>query len=489
MKPKSPHDGFRMRQTAIANISIYIVIILLLSNLNAIVDSFLHPEIPYFDHEHLIVGGITGFFGSIVGLIILGYIDRLQKIDEEKAVLLSDLVVAKDQAEQHDRLKSAFLANMSHEIRTPMNGILGFASLLQEEDLSKEDQQHYLKIIEQSGYRMLNIINDIIDISKIESGSMKVSVSETNIDEQIDYIYTFFKPETDSKGLQLKVKKNLPANLSVLKTDREKVYAILMNLVKNAIKYTAEGSIEIGYALTGSLDLNLPDLTREKADGKESFLLYVKDSGIGIPKNKQTIIFDRFVQVDATNKMAPQGAGLGLTISKAFVELLGGKIGVESEEGKGSVFYFTLPYRESGSDKTLTENMPDKKADDVKLKKLNILIAEDEHNSEILIETVVKKIAAKIVKTADGPDTIRTCREHPELDLILLDIQMPELDGYEVAREIRKFNPDVVIIAQTAFALSDDKQKAIDAGCNDYIAKPIRKNELIELIQKYFELN
>lgn len=489
MKTESPKPVIRKYRTTILTISVYIAIVLLLSNLNAITDSFLHPEISYFDHEHIIVGGFAGLFGVIVGLIIHNYIRRLQKLNDENEILLSDLTVAKNKAEEHDRLKSAFLANMSHEIRTPMNGILGFAHLLQEENIALEEQHRYLNIIEQSGYRMLNIINDIIDISKIESGSMKVSISETNIDEQIDYIYTFFKPETDSKSLNLKVRKNLPRNLTILKTDKEKIYAILMNLVKNAIKFTTEGSIEIGYALTNSHDLDLPKLPVVNKDGKSKFLIYVKDSGIGIPKSKQLLIFDRFVQVDLSNKMVRQGAGLGLAISKAFVELLGGEIGVESEEEKGSVFYFTLPFEKNIADKLPDKINADQKKEDIQLKKLNILIAEDEPNSEILIEAAIKKIAGKILKTNDGADTIKACRENPELDLILLDIQMPELDGYEVARQIRKFNPNVVIIAQTAFALSDDKQKAIDAGCNDYIAKPIRRNELLELIQKYFELN
>jgi len=252
--------------------------------------------------------------------------------NELKEKRAAELVNAKEHAEQSDRLKSAFLANMSHEIRTPMNGVLGFASILKEADLSGEERSEYLELMEQSGARMLNIINDIVDISKIESGLTEVHLKESNINEQIDYIYTFFKPETDKKRIHFSTKKALPEKEAVINTDREKIFAILTNLVKNAIKYTDEGSIEFGYNL--------------KTESQSAVLeFFIKDTGIGILKDRQKDIFERFIQADITDKMARQGAGLGLSISKAFVELLGGKIWLRSEEGKGSIFYFTIPYR------------------------------------------------------------------------------------------------------------------------------------------------
>ena len=250
--------------------------------------------------------------------------------NDEKEKRAAELVIAKEHAEQSDRLKSAFLANMSHEIRTPMNGVLGFASILKEADLSGEERQQYLELMEQSGVRMLNIINDIVDISKIESGLTEVHLRESNINEQIDYIHTFFKPEMDKKRILFYSKKALPEKEAVIETDREKIFAILTNLVKNAIKYTDEGSIEFGYTMK-----------KEKQTTVLEF--FIKDTGIGILKDRQEAIFERFIQADITDKMARQGAGLGLSISKAFVELLGGRIWVRSEEGKGSVFYFTLP--------------------------------------------------------------------------------------------------------------------------------------------------
>jgi signal transduction histidine kinase len=258
---------------------------------------------------------------------------NLERKVEERT---KELLEAKDKAEESNRLKSAFLANMSHEIRTPMNGILGFADLLKQPDLNSEHQQKYIKIIETSGERMLNIINEIVEISKIESGMMKLDLKESNINDQIKYIFTFFKPESDTKKIQLTYKNSLPIDKANIKTDPEKLYAIITNLVKNAIKYTKEGTIEFGY--------DLVERFHETTHTETSIQFFVKDTGIGIQKERLDAIFERFIQADIEDRMAYQGAGLGLAISKAYVELLGGKIWVESEEGIGSTFYFTLPY-------------------------------------------------------------------------------------------------------------------------------------------------
>ena len=381
----------------------------------------------------------------------------------------AELVKAKERAEESDRLKSAFLANMSHEIRTPMNGILGFTELLKEPKLTGEEQQQYISIIEQSGDRMLNTINDIINISKIEAGQMEISISETNINEQIEYIYAFFKPEVEQKGMLLSFKNTLPGKESVIKTDREKVYAILTNLVKNAIKFTFAGRIELGYVK------------------KDEFLeFFVKDTGIGIPQNKQKAVFDRFVQVNPSDKRAFQGSGLGLSISKAYVEMLGGRIWDESEEGKGSVFYFTIPYKHEPDSKPVVAGDAAVEADNSPLKPLKILIAEDDEKSEILITLTVRKFCKELLKTKNGIDAVELCRNNPALDLVLMDIEMPGISGYEAARQIRQFNDKVIIIAQTAYALPGDQQKAIAAGCNDYIAKPFKQAALIALLKKYF---
>jgi len=386
-----------------------------------------------------------------------------------------ELIAAKEKAEESDMLKSAFLANMSHEIRTPMNGILGFSELLKTPGLTGTEQLEYISIIEKSGKRMLNILNDIIDISKIEAGLMKIDLSETNINQQIEYIYTFFKPEMQAKGIMLSFRNSLPAKEAIITTEREKLYAILVNLVKNAIKYTEKGTIEFGYVTTGS-PTKLAELQ-----------FYVKDTGIGIPKDRIEAIFERFIQADIPDKMARQGAGLGLTIAKSYIEMLGGRIWIESEEGIGSTFYFTLPYNAEPEvkNKILVEGNETKEITDVL--RLKILIAEDDEISEKLISINVKDFSKEMLKAKTGIETVAICRSRPDIDLILMDIQMPDFNGYEASRQIRQFNKDVVIIAQTAFGLTGDREKAIEAGCNDYIAKPIGKKELLALIKKYFK--
>ena len=379
-----------------------------------------------------------------------------------------EIIKAKEKAEESERLKSSFLANMSHEIRTPMNGILGFADLLKKPNLDGEMQQRYIGIIEKAGARMLNIINDIVSISKIESGLMEFHRQESNINEQIVFIYNFFKPEVE--GIDIDYRYQLTSEEAFIMIDREKVYAVLTNLVKNAIKYTEKGSIEFGY---------------KKRDDLLEF--YVKDTGIGIPKDRHEAIFERFIQADIADKNAFQGAGLGLSISKAYVEMLGGEIWVESEEGKGSVFYFTIPYH---NQKVIegTEFKDIKVVSKFKsIDKLKILIVEDDEISEELIEIAVKSIGKEILKATTGEEAVEACIKSPDIDLVLMDIQLPIMNGYEATKQIRSFNKDVVIIAQTAFALRGDKEKSIAAGCNDYITKPINSQDLILKITEHFK--
>ncbi|MCK5820597.1 MAG: PAS domain-containing sensor histidine kinase [Bacteroidales bacterium] len=258
-------------------------------------------------------GQITGFYGRSVDIT-----------ESKKAEQM--LLDALEKATESDRLKSAFLANMSHEIRTPMNGIMGFAELLNEPGLSGDEVKSYVKIIEKSGERMLGTINDLIEMSKLEAGQVFVSAAEVNVNDLLKDIYTFFKPEIKSKGLKFAYN-DLATDLhQIIKTDGDKLYGIIANLVKNAIKYSHSGSIEFGY------------------QSKDNFLeFYIKDTGIGIPQDRQRDVFERFIQVDMTKTRSYEGAGLGLAITKANVELLGGKIWVESKEGKGSTFYFTIP--------------------------------------------------------------------------------------------------------------------------------------------------
>lgn len=406
--------------------------------------------------------------------LMLEFISYQIGISIERKKAEQELKEAILKAQESDRLKSAFLANMSHEIRTPMNGILGFARLLKERDLTEEEQEEYIQIIEDSGVRMLNIINDIMSISKVESGLMEITISETNINDQIKYLYTFFRPEVEGKGMKLFINNSLPANEAVIKTDKEKVYAILTNLVKNAIKFTHSGSIEFGYCLKSGNEPN-------------ELEFFVKDTGMGIAEKQKKFIFDRFRQGSESLSRNYEGAGLGLAISKAYVEMLGGKIWVESEEQKGSVFYFTLPYNGEPKEQNVDFDIAKIDVKKPQIRDLNVLIAEDDEGSAMLIAMAIKGFSKAIVKVRTGVEAVEACRNNPDIDLILMDIKMPVMDGFEATRQIRQFNQYVIIIAQTAYALTGDREKTILTGCNDYISKPIQKDQLLALIEKYFK--
>jgi PAS domain S-box-containing protein len=275
---------------------------------------------------------IVSLMGKIYCLTVIQ--DITERKDAENA-----LIKAREKAEESDRLKSAFLANMGHEIRTPMNGILGFSELLKNPALTGKEQQDYVSIIERSGVRMLNIINDLIDISKIESGQMNVNISDCSINEQSDFLFSFFRPEAETKGLSFSYKCGLSSCDALIKTDGEKVTAILTNLIKNAIKFTAKGSIEFGY-------------TKKN----EELEFYIKDTGVGVSEEQREFIFERFRQGTESLNRNYEGAGLGLSISRSFVEMLGGNIWLDSIPQKGSIFYFTIPYAPVQVEKTRNDD-------------------------------------------------------------------------------------------------------------------------------------
>ena len=419
------------------------------------------------DGRHLHIEASTNAIinerGEVIGFMsIQKDISVRKKIEEE-------LVLAKERAEESDRLKSAFLANMSHEIRTPMNGILGFSALLSKKDLNGEEQENYIRMIEKSSARLFNLINEIIDISKIESGQMEVHNVATSINEQLKNAYELLKPDAEVKGLTLSYRNSSSARNEVITTDSEKLYSIITNLLKNAIKYTDRGSVEFGYARKG-----------------EFLEFYVRDTGIGIPQNRLEAIFERFVQAEPVVLQARQGAGLGLAIAKAFVEMLGGKLWVESEMGKGTVFYFTLPCQMQGERKSQIENTSPATGLAPRDRTLKILMAEDDETSQMLLSVLVQEFSNDILIARTGTEAIEIYRNNPDIDLILMDIQMPEMDGYEATRQIRKLSKQVIIIAQTAYGIMGDREKAIESGCDDYMTKPISFDTLSGFIHKYF---
>lgn len=378
-----------------------------------------------------------------------------------------ELVMAKEKAEESDRLKSAFLANMSHEIRTPMNGIMGFMDLLKEPDLSVDTQKEYIDIIMKSSNRMLNTVNDIIEISKIETGQVNLNLSELNIIDHISNLHKFFNLEAEEKGLTLLMENKLSADEMTIMSDKGKLDSIITNLVKNAIKFTNDGSIIIG--------------CRRVEDVIE---IKVKDSGIGIPHHRLAAIFNRFEQADIEDRQVHEGSGLGLAIVKSYIDMLGGKIWVESEENKGSTFFFTFKYNpvthKTTTDKSVNEYVEKSK------KGLKLLIVEDDETSSLYLSLILKDVFENIQIAESGDKAISICESDSDLDLILMDIKLPGMNGLETTRRIREFNKKVKIIAQTAHALEGDLEKALQAGCNDYISKPIVKEVLFEKIHTHF---
>ncbi|MGM0624696.1 MAG: response regulator [Bacteroidota bacterium] len=393
----------------------------------------------------------------------------------KKKKMLEDLVAAKEKAEESDHLKSAFLANMSHEIRTPMNGILGFTDLLSEPRLTEEEKTMYIDIIQRSGQRMLETLNDIIEVSKIDTGQVQLQEKKTDPWKIILELYNFFLPEAEKKGLKLELSNTEPAERLIFLSDENKISSILTNLIKNALKFTSKGEIRMGYNIRN-----------------ETLDFFVEDTGIGIPDNRQKAIFERFIKSDLQDKKAFQGSGLGLAISKSYAEMLGGTIQLTSEPGYGTKFIVSLPARftanetdggQENSDNTHS-TLPEASS-----RKINILIADDDPAARKLLSLIVKKYASEISYATTGTEAVELCKNKPATDVVLMDIKMPGMDGLEATRQIRKFNPDILLIAQTAFAGKDDKEKALAAGCNHYISKPIKNTELIKLINQHFDIS
>jgi PAS domain S-box-containing protein len=412
--------------------------------------------------EDVVISPILNSQGKVINFV------SIREDISQRKKMVDDLVAAKEKAEENDRLKSAFLANVSHEIRTPMNGILGFAEILKDSGLTGGEQKKFLHIIEDSGRRMLDTVNDLIDISKIETGQAKLHFSETNLNERLESLFRFFMPQAGGKGLELVLKERVPDRVAVMKTDCAKVDSVLTNLIKNAIKFTEKGKIEVGCIW------------------KENVLeFYVRDSGIGVPPDKQEAIFKRFEQAEISGTDVFQGSGLGLAIAKAYVEMLGGKIGLESRKGHGSTFYFTLPVkaREIQQGRPVRKKLPEVRGIP-QLGGMTILLAEDDPYSREMIVHQLQKTGVTLLTAGNGMDAIEMFRQE-NIDLVLLDIRLPEMDGYQVLKQIRAVNTDVPVIAQTAYALLEEIRKFKAAGFTDVLTKPVSQANMYKLLGKY----
>ncbi|HNQ67291.1 MAG TPA: ATP-binding protein [Bacteroidales bacterium] len=401
--------------------------------------------------------------GTVTGIASIGQDITDKKLSEEK------LLEAKRRAEESDRLKSVFLSNMSHEIRTPLNTVVGFSELLSEKNLNDKKRKEYFDIVKSSGNKLIEIINDILDISKLETKQFKINKSVCYLNEIMYNTFESFK-----NSAELKNKPNLTLQMDFpdflqdfeFESDTNRIQQVLDNLITNAIKYTEKGTIEFG-------------VTSNLINGIQSLEFYVSDTGIGIDEKMYELIFERFRQVEE-NAYHQYGAGIGLSICKGIVDLLEGKIWVDSKIGEGSKFYFTVPYHTDFEKKK--KNI---KTENISLNIMNkrVIIAEDDKNSFFYLNALLKGHNLEISHAENG-EVLLKMLEQETPDLILLDMNMPVKSGYDCLAEIKKRGIKTKIIAQTAYAGYDDRERCIEFGCSDYIAKPIKRGELYSVINK-----
>jgi len=390
-----------------------------------------------------------------------------QKVKERTSELEKqniELIAAKEKAEASDRLKSSFISNISHEIRTPLNGILGFGQILSDVELETDERELYIKMLKSSSSRLINTITNFLDISLLTSGNQKVFRKEIKPIKLIQEVIKKYEDECLNKNNKISVQAP-PEDIEIkLYTDSELVGKILNQLVDNAIKFTSQGNIQIGYQLI-----------------KDQIHFFVRDTGIGISEENQKLIFDNFIQIDNTATRGYEGSGLGLSIAKKFVEFLDGQIWLDSEKGKGSVFYFSLPYEEVSAPESIHEIVPEHN----NLSMQTILIAEDNDINFRFYNLILKNDSIKIIHAWNGLEAVDLCKSHPEIKLVMMDLKMPEMNGFEATRQIKELRSDLPIIVITAHSSSEDHQKAIDAGCDDVMIKPIKKELLISKLIEF----
>lgn len=400
------------------------------------------------------------YFGKSVALVLA--IDITDRYN-----MISEIIANKEKAEESDRLKTAFLHNISHEIRTPMNGIVGFSALITQPGLPTKEMEEYFGIINDCSNQLLAIINDIVSIATLEAGQEKLRESNMNLNKAIQLAVLQHNDKAVEKGLNLRYSFGLTNDSAEIIADEIKLTQVLNNLISNGIKFTSSGSVHIGYSVEN-----------------KTIKLFVKDTGIGIAPEMHDVIFDRFRQVNNALSMNTGGTGLGLSISKSYIELMGGRIWLESEPGTGSTFYVELPFKQSL--KRFTGN--DDKREGINGEFLNgktIVVAEDEEYNFRLIKGMLSGYGPNLIHLFNGQQAVEYCKSNQAVDLILMDLKMAVMDGFEASEIIRKIKPDLPIIAQSALALIGDREKALNAGCSDYIAKPLLKEQLLILLKKY----
>jgi len=381
----------------------------------------------------------------------------------EKKTLIDNLFLAKKKAEESDNLKTAFLQNMSHEIRTPLNGILGFSELLSSPDIDLNEVNEYSNVITKSGNRLLELINNILDISKIESKTIDLNITKFNLDKFMENIFMFFKPRFDKKNIKLKHIPNTSKKAIIVSTDSDKLNQVLTNLLNNALKFTNKGSVRMSYELS-----------------KDKILFKIKDTGIGFSEAQGEKLFERFYQVDNSLTRNFEGSGLGMAISKGIIEVLNGEIWHESEINTGTTFFFTIK-------NFIIDSKPKEKKAPIQkhtLSNLTILIAEDDEASYFYLDTILRNSRTKIIHAKNGIEAVDICKRNNKIDIILMDIQMPIKNGLDASREIKEIRPNLPIIIQSAFENEEKREEALKYGVDTFFAKPVNREGLIEAIKK-----
>jgi signal transduction histidine kinase/ActR/RegA family two-component response regulator len=428
---------------------------------------------------YILVGGLWIVFSDKLLIYFIRDPDLLTRIQTYKgwfyviitaflfySLLKSHLIkirTAEQKAIDSDRLKTAFLQNISHEIRTPMNSIVGFSQLLKDKEITEDEKADYLDLISRSSDQLLNIVNEVLDISLIETGNISVNYKNVHLNKLLDDLYHIFSPLTNG-NVEFSLKKELSDSESYVRTDATKVRQVINNLLNNALKFTEKGYVHFGYSRKGA-----------------ELEFYIEDTGIGIDADYHDKIFDRFLKVGQDSVRLYDGVGLGLAICKGNVELLKGRIWLDSEPGKGSKFSFTIPYDPVEAEETITikpGNINESFED------LVILVAEDDDVNFLYINEIFRGTGAEILHAVNGKEAVDMCLSDDRIGLVLIDIKMPVMNGYEAITKIREFRPGLPIVAQTAFALSNEMLKAFNAGSNDYISKPFKKDQLLAIVAK-----
>jgi len=384
-------------------------------------------------------------------------------ITEKKRTEL-DLIRAKENAEASNRLKTAFMNNISHEIRTPLNGILGFTEVLTDTELHPKDKEIYLAMLYNSSERLINTVTNFLDISLLTSGNQMVLKKEFSIKSSMQKIYEKFKNQCDAKDILFSL--DLPSvnEDQYIVTDKDLLEKILSQLIDNAIKFTQHGCITLGYKLN-----------------ENELLFFVKDTGVGIQDQNNKQIFDYFMQENTASNRGYEGSGLGLTIAKGFIDLLGGEIWLNSKKGEGSTFYFSIPLEETSEAQLQKEESNNLKK---KRETQTILIAEDDETNFFYLSILLKSDSINLLHAVNGMEALELYKNHPETTIVLMDLKMPDMDGFEATRRIKELRPQIPVIAVSAYSRNEDQQKAFDAGCDGFITKPIKKELLLEKLEQ-----